>query len=54
MFLRALDEAGLEPIAAAHHARGPRADLSLDTERLLRRCEQRARAREAAASTSCT
>ena len=41
MFLRALDEAGLEPIAHRITPEGPRADLSLDTERLLRRCEQR-------------
>ena len=41
MFLRALDEAALEPIAQRINPEGPRADLSLDTERLLRRCEQR-------------
>ena len=45
MFLRALDEAGLEPIAHRVTPEGPRAELSLDTERLLRRCEQRARCR---------
>ena len=41
MFLRALDEAGLEPIAQRITPEGPRAELSLDTERLLRRSEQR-------------
>ena len=45
MFLRALDDGRPRAGRARMRPEGPRADLSLDTERLLRRCEQRARAR---------
>jgi glycosyltransferase involved in cell wall biosynthesis len=41
MFLRALDEAGLEPVIAQVRHDGKRAELSLATEQMLRRAERR-------------
>jgi glycosyltransferase involved in cell wall biosynthesis len=41
MFLRALDEAGLEPVVAPMRNDRRGAELSLATERMLRRCERR-------------
>jgi glycosyltransferase involved in cell wall biosynthesis len=41
MFLRALDEAGLEPALTGYANEAPRTTLATETERLLRRCETR-------------
>jgi glycosyltransferase involved in cell wall biosynthesis len=41
MFLRALDDAGLEPALTGYPNPAPRIPLGSDTERLLRRCEGR-------------
>lgn len=41
MFLRALDEAGLEPALTGYPNPAPRTQLGSETERLLRRCEAR-------------
>jgi glycosyltransferase involved in cell wall biosynthesis len=48
MFLRALDDAGLEPALTGYANSAPRASLGSETERLLRRCEARRPARDTA------